>query len=86
MGLFNSQIVDVRRGQVIIDIGQTWVVGLAAWNSLPGSQPPRAGDYWAIDASSVANLLAGELPRQIQRTNDALDGMDDYFQEAYWRD
>jgi hypothetical protein len=83
MGLFNSEVLGVSNGHVLVDIGRHWSVPLAQWNRIPGSKPPAPGQYWAIEVSSVDNLLAGEMPRSIQRTNDALDGMDDYFADVF---
>lgn len=83
MGLYNSEVLGVSNGYVLVDIGRHWSVDLARWNQIPGSKPPAPGQYWAIEVSSVANLLAGEMPRQMQRTNDALDGMDDYFASLF---
>ncbi|MGB3310278.1 MAG: hypothetical protein WA939_05610 [Nodosilinea sp.] len=83
MSFFNSEVLGVSNGQVLVDIGHYWSIPLAQWNRIPGSKPPAPGQYWAIEVSSVANLLAGEMPRSIQRTNDVLDGMDDYFADVF---
>ncbi len=77
MGLYNSEITSVSSSSITIDIGQPWTIPRALWESLPGSQPPRVGDYWSIQGSSGAALLQGERPSRVSRTNDALDKVHD---------
>ena len=77
MGLYNSDISSVTSTTITFDIGQPWTVARSTWAAIPGSSPPRVGDYWGIEVSSVAALLRGERPFRVIRTNDYLDGVND---------
>ena len=77
MGLYNSDIASVDASTVTFDIGQPWTVSRGVWAAIPGSSPPRVGDYWGIEVSSVSALLRGERPSRVIRTTDYLDGVND---------
>jgi len=77
MGLYNSDISSVTSTTITFDIGQPWTVSRGVWAAIPGSSPPRVGEYWGIEVSSVAALLRGERPSRVIRTTDYLDGVND---------